>query len=46
MGRMEPSKAVHRAYARNARVTLPALEDYEMSATSAAVVSLPVPAAG
>ena len=23
------SKAVHRAYARNAQVTLPALEDYE-----------------
>lgn len=39
------SKAVHRAYARRAQVTLPPLEEYERSITSAAVVPLPLPAA-
>ncbi|WP_438483375.1 tyrosine-type recombinase/integrase [Oleiharenicola lentus] len=38
------SKAVHRAYARKARVTLPALEDYEKNETPAAVITLPVSA--
>ncbi len=32
------SKAVHRAYARHAEVTLPALEDYERKATGRKVV--------
>lgn len=36
------SPAVHRAYARNARVTLPPLEDYEKGATAAPVVPLPI----
>ena len=40
------SKAVHRAYARNARVTLSPLEEYEKNASAAAVISLPVNAAG
>ena len=39
------SQAVHRAYAKNAQVTLPPLEDYERS-TAAAIVPLPLPAAG
>lgn len=34
------SKAVHRAYARKAQVTLPALEDYEKGATAAPVIPL------
>lgn len=38
------SKAVHRAYARNARMTLPPLEEYEQKAP-APVISLPPPAA-
>jgi len=40
------SKAVHRAYARNAQVTLPPLEDYERKAATAAVIPMPLPAAG
>ncbi len=41
------SKAVHRAYARNAQVTLPPLEDYERKmAAESVVVPLPVAAAG
>lgn len=36
------SKAVHRAYARAAKVTLPPLEDYEKNAVAAPVVPLPV----
>ena len=36
------SKAVHRAYARNARVTLPSLEDYEKTGTAAPVIPLPL----
>lgn len=40
------SKAVHRAYARNARVTLPPLEDYEKNMTSAPVVPLPISTTG
>lgn len=38
------SKAVHRAYARKAQVTLPALEDYEKSGTTAPVIPLPTTA--
>jgi integrase len=38
------SKAVHRAYAKNAQVTLPALEDYERQQSAAKVIQLPVPA--
>lgn len=34
------SKAVHRAYAKNAKVTLPLLEDYEKAAMSAPVIPL------
>lgn len=40
------SKAVHRAYARRAQVTLPPLEDYERDAKAAQVIALPMPAAG
>ena len=41
------SKAVHRAYARNAQVTLPPLEDYERNAATAApVIPLPVSSTG
>ena len=40
------SKAVHRAYARKAQVTLPPLEDYERNARQAPVIPLPLPAAG
>lgn len=40
------SKAVHRAYAKKAQVTLPPLEDYEKQATPAKVITLPLPAAG
>ena len=36
------SKAVHRAYARKAQVTLPPLEDYEKNANAAPVIPLPV----
>ncbi len=36
------SKAVHRAYARKAQVTLPPLEDYEKSAMAAPVIPLPI----
>ena len=39
-------KAVHRAYARNAQVTLPPLEDYEKDMAAAAVIHLPLFAAG
>jgi integrase len=39
------SKAVHRAYAKNAHVTLPPLEDYERNA-SATIIPLPLPAVG
>ncbi|MES2697762.1 MAG: tyrosine-type recombinase/integrase [Verrucomicrobiota bacterium] len=35
------SKAVHRAYARKAVVTLPALEDYEKKAAFAPIVAMP-----
>lgn len=38
------SKAVHRAYARNAQVTLPALEEYERRATQAPVIPMPTAA--
>jgi hypothetical protein len=40
------SKAVHRAYARNARVTLPPLDEYEKNAATAPVVPLPVSGTG
>ena len=40
------SKAVHRAYAKRAQVTLPPLEDYERDARAAQVIPLPLPAAG
>lgn len=40
------SKAVHRAYARKAQVTLPPLEDYEKNMAPAAVIPLPLAAAG
>lgn len=40
------SKAVHRAYAKRAQVTLPPLEDYEKNLTAAAIIPLPLPAAG
>lgn len=33
------SKAVHRAYSKNAQVTLPPLEDYEKRAATAALIS-------
>lgn len=36
------SKAVHRAYARKAQVTLPPLEDYEKNANAAPVIPLPM----
>lgn len=39
------SKAVHRAYARKAQVTLPPLEDYERG-EAGRVLNLPLPAAG
>jgi hypothetical protein len=40
------SKAVHRAYARAARVTLPPLENYEKGAAAAPVIPLPVSSTG
>jgi hypothetical protein len=40
------SKAVHRAYAKRAQVTLPPLEDYERNAKAAQVIPLPLPATG
>lgn len=40
------SKAVHRAYARKAQVTLPPLEDYERNVAHAPIIPLPLPAAG
>jgi integrase len=40
------NKAVHRAYARKAQVTLPPLEDYEKNTALAAVFSVPLPVAG
>jgi integrase len=40
------SKAVHRAYARKAQVTLPPLEDYEKNMAAAAIIPLPCAAAG
>lgn len=40
------SKAVHRAYSRNAKVTLPPLEDYEKNAAAGQIIPLPLSAAG
>ena len=40
------SQAVHRAYAKGAQMSLPALEDYEKAAVKRKVVRLPLPAAG
>jgi hypothetical protein len=40
------SKAVHRAYAKEAQVTLPPLEDYERNMAAAAIIPLPFAAAG
>jgi integrase len=40
------SKAVHRAYSKNAKVTLPPLEDYEKSTSAAAIIPMPLPAVG
>ena len=40
------SKAVHRAYAKRAQVTLPPLEDYEKNMATGQVIALPLPAAG
>ncbi|MDB6095494.1 MAG: phospholipase/carboxylesterase [Verrucomicrobia bacterium] len=40
------SKAVHRVYSRNAKVTLPPLEDYEKDAAAAQIIPLPLPATG
>jgi integrase len=37
------SKAVHRAYARKAQVTVPALEDYEKEFATSKVVAFPLP---
>ena len=37
------SKAVHRAYAKNATVLLPSLEEYEVTARKAAVLRFPGP---
>jgi integrase len=39
------SKAVHRAYSRNAQVTLPPLEDYERNATLSAAIPIALSAA-
>jgi hypothetical protein len=36
------SKAVHRAYARKAQVTVPALEDYEREFASSKVMPFPI----
>lgn len=36
------SKAVHRAYARKAQVTLPPLEDYERNLVNAPIIPLPL----
>ena len=40
------SKAVHRACAGKAQVTLPPLEDYEKTAAAAPVIQLPVSGTG
>lgn len=40
------SKAVHRAYAKKAQVTLPPLEDYERNMADAVIVPFGAPAAG
>jgi len=40
------SQAVHRAYAKNAQVTLPPLEDYERNMARAQIIPLPLPATG
>ena len=40
------SKAVHRAYSKNAKVTLPPLEDYEKNAAAAQIIPLSLPVAG
>jgi len=40
------SKAVHRAYARKAQVTLPPLEDYERSMAAVAIIPIPMATAG
>ena len=37
------SKAVHRAYARKAKVRLPSLESYERQATDGRIIQLPSP---
>ena len=39
------SKAVHRAYARKAQVTIPTLEDYERKLAAAENVIVPMPEA-
>jgi hypothetical protein len=38
------AKAVHRAYSRNAKVTLPPLEDYEKNAAAAQIIPMFLPA--
>jgi hypothetical protein len=40
------SKAVHRAYARKAQVTLPPLEDYEKNLAVAAIIPMPFAGVG
>lgn len=40
------SKAVHRAYARRAQVTLPPLEEYERNMAAAAIIPMPIATAG
>jgi integrase len=40
------SKAVHRAYARKAQVTLPPLEDYERNMAAAPIIPLTFAASG
>jgi len=40
------SKAVHRAFARRAQVTLPPLENYERNAAAAAIIPMPLATAG
>jgi hypothetical protein len=39
-------KAVHRAYARNAQVTLPPLKDYEKLMRETRIIPMPISAAG
>jgi integrase len=40
------SKAVHRAYSKNAQVTLPPLEDYEKGCAAAPIIPIPAAIAG